>query len=79
MQMEIPGSLAEYTGGHYKTDPTEFEASIGEKFKLKITTRNGEEFESDFAEILPVPEIDSVIMGIPGTGIHRRWINYTRR
>jgi len=52
--------LTEFTGGLYKTDTTEFEASIGEKFKLKIATRNGEEFESEFAEILSVPEIDTL-------------------
>lgn len=52
--------LTEFTGGLYKTDTTEFEASIGEKYKLKITTRNGEEFESEFAEILSVSEIDTL-------------------
>jgi len=52
--------LIEFTGGIYRTDTNEFKAEIGERYRLHITTRNGEIFESDFADLLAVPEIDSV-------------------
>jgi hypothetical protein len=52
--------LTEFSGGLYKTDTNDLVVSIGEKYRLHIITTNGEEFESDFEEILPAPEIDSV-------------------
>jgi hypothetical protein len=52
--------LKELTGGRYVTDTHEFQACIGEKYRLHILTAQGEAFESEFVEVLSVPEIDSV-------------------
>jgi hypothetical protein len=52
--------LKEYTGGSYKTDTSDFTAGIGDQYKLHIVTKNGETFESDYEEILPVPIVDSL-------------------
>lgn len=52
--------LTEFPDGQYKTDTNNMVVSTGDKYKLHIITKNGEEFESDVEEILPVPDIDSL-------------------
>lgn len=53
--------LKENSGGIYRTDTSTFKAHIGEKYQLRIRTKNSEEFESDWVEILPVAPIDSLL------------------
>ncbi len=48
--------------GRYKSDPAEFRAIVGRKYKLHVEGTD-HIYESDFVEMKPVPEIDSVYAG----------------
>lgn len=56
-------SLKEYKSGTYVTDPGNFKGEIGRFYTLQISTNNDNNnltYESDPAEMKPVPQIDSV-------------------
>lgn len=49
-------------GGRYQSDPAEFRAVAGRKYKLHVEGAD-HIYESDFVEMKPVPAIDSVYAG----------------
>lgn len=53
-------TLNETEPGVYSTDEAEFQARLGNAYQLKIELSNGEKFESDFQELIPVPPIDTL-------------------
>jgi hypothetical protein len=46
--------------GSYKTDSSVFRGEVGKTYTLHILTSDGKEYESEPAEMFPVPEIDSL-------------------
>lgn len=54
----------EVTPGSYRSDSLSFRASPGRSYVLSVTTKEGEEYESDPAKMLNVPEIDSLYYGV---------------
>jgi hypothetical protein len=51
----------DHTGdGIYKTDKTQFKATIGRTYTLNISTSNGEVYKSDPCTMQDVPDIDSI-------------------
>jgi len=53
-------TLIEKQSGEYITNPFEFRAQVGNSYQLRIELADGEIYESDFQELLPVDPIDSV-------------------
>ncbi|MGA1978644.1 MAG: DUF4249 domain-containing protein [Bacteroidales bacterium] len=67
------GNMASLTysgGGIYKTDSTIFTGQTGKTYTLHINTSDGNKYESDPCQMLPVAGVDSVYYGkeeVPGT------------
>lgn len=53
-------NLAEIDDGYYIYDGDDLNPGAGDLFRLYIMTENGEEFESDYQEMLQAAEMDSV-------------------
>lgn len=53
-------TLNERQPGVYSTNPFEFRGQVGNSYKLRIELADGEIYESDQQELLPVEPIDSV-------------------
>ncbi len=51
--------LQEETAGFYYTNPDDFQGEIGKSYQLHIELNSGEEYYSNFQEMLPVTTIDS--------------------
>ena len=52
--------LTEVAEGQYATNPVEFRSQVGESYQLRITLQNGEEFESDFQQLLPAIPMENL-------------------
>lgn len=52
--------LAEKSPGFYVTDSSKFKAIVGNSYKLRIKTKNGEAYESSDCKMLPPTAIDHV-------------------
>ena len=53
-------TLTEVDDGYYTYEGNDLNPEVGKLFKLYIMTRDGEEYESDYQEMLQAPDIDSV-------------------
>jgi len=53
-------TLTEIDAGVYQTNEAEFQAEAGNAYQLKIELADGEVYESDFQELLPVEPIDEL-------------------
>jgi hypothetical protein len=53
-------TFTEVSPGTYLSDPAQFTAQTGRKYKLLVETTDGSRYESDFEEMKKAPEIDSL-------------------
>jgi hypothetical protein len=61
-------NLFEFEAGYYKTPPG-FIGKIGSTYKLKITTKDGKNYQSYEEKIAPVPEIATLLSKFNAKGI----------
>ena len=53
-------SLTEVEPGIYKTDSSNFKGEVGHSYRIEINTPEGDFYRSDFSEMKPLVEIDTV-------------------
>lgn len=58
--------------GHYQKEMDEANMAVGTKFRLSVTTPEGEQYLSTFEEMLACPPIESVYYGLETKGTYER-------